>query len=242
VSKLRFLDLALLVVAGLLGWQLRREWIDSHARDQALLRGNLPPAQVPGLPPLEKVGPLSASSYLEIAIKDLFSPDRNPNVIVEVKAPEPEKPPPPFPVAHGVMLWDGAPPTILLSDKANGTQKGYHPGDTIGQWKLVALDNSYVDLEWNGKEFKKRIDDLIDRTPIAAAVSQPTPATKGQPATPPVQALSSPVKAGPGIDVGANQKGCLAGDDSPNGTVVDGMKKVLIATPFGNSCHWEAAK
>ena len=170
MSKLRILDLALLVVAGLLGWQLRREWIDSHARDQALLHGNLPPSQVPGLPPLDKVGPLSASTYLEIAIKNLFSQDRNPNVIVDVKPPEPEKPPPPFPVAHGVMMWDGAPPTIVLSEKANGPQKGYHPGDTVGQWKLVALDNSYVDLEWGGKEFKKRIDELIDRTPITAAV------------------------------------------------------------------------
>jgi hypothetical protein len=243
VSKLRFLDLALLVVAGLLGWQLRREWIDSHARDQALLRGNLPPAPVPGLPPLEKVGPLSASSYLEIAIKNLFSQDRNPNVIVDVVQPKPEPPPPPFPVVHGVMLWDGAPPTIVLSEKANGTQRGYHPGDSIGQWKLVALDNSYVDLEWNGKEFKKRIDELIDRTPIAAAVAQPAPAGKGQAPAPPVKALSSPAKAGPStIEVGTNQKGCVNGDDSPNGTVVDGMKKVLIATPFGNSCHWETTK
>ena len=242
MSKLRILDLALLVVAGLLGWQLRREWIDSHARDQALLNGNLPPSKVPGLAPLDKVGPLSASTYLEIAIKNLFSQDRNPNVIVDVVQPKPEPPPPPFPVAHGVMMWEGAPPTIVLSEKANGPQKGYHPGDTVGQWKLVALDNSYVDLEWGGKEFKKRIDELIDRTPITAAVSQPAPAAKAPAATPAVQTLSSPAKAGPGIDVGGNQKGCVAGDDSPNGTVVDGLKKVLIATPFGNSCHWEPAK
>ena len=36
-AKLRTLDLALLVIAGLLYWQLRREWIGSHARDLALL-------------------------------------------------------------------------------------------------------------------------------------------------------------------------------------------------------------
>ena len=54
-GKLRLLDLALLVVAGLLFWQLRREWIDSHARDLALLRSTLPAARVPGLTPLDKV-------------------------------------------------------------------------------------------------------------------------------------------------------------------------------------------
>jgi hypothetical protein len=242
LSKLRLLDLALLVLAGLLGWQVRREWIDSHVRDQALLHGTLPPAKVPGLAPLDKVDPLTPATYLEIAMKNLFSPDRNPNVIVDPPKPEPEKPPPPFPVAHGVMLWEGVPPTIVLSEKANGNQKGYHPGDSIGQWKLVALDNSYVSLEWNGKEFKKRIDELIDRTPVAE-VSQPAPAGKtARPAPAPAQSLSTNVKPGPGSDVGAGQKGCVAGDDSPNGTVVDGMKKVLVATPFGSSCHWEASK
>ena len=35
-GKLRLLDLALLVLAGLLYWQLRGEWIASHARDLAL--------------------------------------------------------------------------------------------------------------------------------------------------------------------------------------------------------------
>ncbi len=242
MSKLRFLDLALLILAGLLGWQLRREWVDSHARTLALLHGSLPAAKVPGLTPLDKVDPLSAATYLEIAMKNLFSEDRNPNVVVDPPKPEPEKPPPPFPVAHGVMLWDGVPPTIVLSEKANGDQRGYHPGDTIGQWKLVSLDNSYVDFEWNGKEFKKRIDELIDRTPIPVA-SAPV-ASKAAPvaAAPATQSLSSGSKSGPGIDTGGGNRGCVAGDDAPAGTIVDGMKKIVIPTPFGNNCHWESAK
>ena len=79
--------------------------------------------------------PLSAADFAEIATKNLFSQDRNPNVIVDPPKPPPPKPQPPFPVAHGVMLWDGFPPTIVLSEKANGPQKGYHPGDTIGPWR-----------------------------------------------------------------------------------------------------------
>jgi hypothetical protein len=243
VSKLRLLDLALLVLAGLLGWQWRREWIDSHARTLALLNGSLPTAKVPGLTPLDKVDPLTAATYVEIAIKNLFSQDRNPNVIVDPPPPAPVKPTPPFPVAHGVMLWNGAPPTIVLSEKANGVQKGYHPGDSIGQWKLVSLDNSYVDLEWDGKEFKKRIDELIDRTPIAE-VAQPAVASKVAPVAvaPAAQSLATSAKSGPGIDTGGGQKSCVAGDDSPSGTVVDGMKKVVVLNPFGSNCHWETAK
>jgi len=242
LSKLRFLDLALLVLAGLLGWQVRREWIQSHARDQVLLHGGLPPAKVPGLNPLDKVDPLTAAAYIEIALKNLFSQDRNPNVIVDPPKPEPEKPTPPFPVAHGVMLWDGVPPTIVLSEKSNGPQKGYHPGESIGQWKLVSLDSSFVDLEWDGKEFKKRIDELIDRNPIAE-VPQPVASKAAPAAAPAVKALSSPGRSGPGaIETGPGQKSCNADDPSPDGTIVDGMKKIVIATPFGSSCRWEQTK
>jgi hypothetical protein len=243
-GKLRLLDLALLVVAGLLYWHLRGEWIGSHARDLALLNGALPPARVPGLAPLEKVNAVTPADFADVATQNLFSKDRNPNVIVDPLPPPPPKPQPPFPVVHGVMLWDGVPPTIVLSEKAGGAQKGYHPGDTIGPWTLVSVDNSYADFEWDGKDFKKRIDELIDRTPIAQT-PPPAPANAATPAAAPkptTQLSSNPSHAGPNLDLGAGFKSCYADDSSPEGTVVGGMKKMITATPFGNNCRWEPAK
>ena len=242
MSKLRLLDLALLLLAGLLGWQVRREWVESHARVQALLHGGLPPAKVPGLPALGKIDALTAATYAEVALKNLFSQDRNPEVIVDPPKPEPEKPPPPFPVAHGVMLWGDFPPTIVLSEKAGGPQRGYRAGESIGQWKLVAVDNSFVDLEWQGKAFKKRIDELIDRTPVAEVASKPAAETKAPAATAPPKPSTPRPTSGPGIDVGAGLKGCVDGDTSPDGAIVDGMKKVVTPTPFGNGCRWEPTK
>jgi hypothetical protein len=32
---------------------------------------------------------------------------------------------------------------------------------------------------------------------------------------------------------------CQAGDSNPAGTVVDGYRKVIKATPFGGICSWE---
>jgi hypothetical protein len=185
---------------------------------------------------------VSPADFADVATKNLFSKDRNPNVILDPPPPPPVKPQPPFPVAHGVMLWDGVPPTIVLSEKAGGPQKGYHPGDTIGPWKVVSVDSSYANFEWDGKEFKKRIDELIDRTPIAQAA--PPPASPGaQPAAAAKATQSLSVShAGPGIDVGGGFKACNSDDKSPDGTVVDGMKKVVNATPFGNACHWESSK
>lgn len=241
-AKLRILDLALLVAAGLLCWQLRREWIASHVRDLVLLHNTLAAARVPGLAPLMKVDPVTAADFADVATKDLFAPDRNPNVIVDPPPPPPEKPQPPFPVAHGVMLWDGVPPTIVLSEKAGGPQKGYHPGDSIGPWKIVSVDNRYADFEWDGKDFKKRLDELIDRTPIETSA----PAAPASPAAPPKPATqtlsSSSSQPGPGQDTGGGNKTCLPDDSSPAGTVVDGMKKVINTTPFGSVCHWEPAK
>lgn len=242
-GKIRLLDLALLVAAGLLYWHLRGEWIDAHSRDLALLHSALPAAHVPGLAPLDKVNAVAPADFADVATKDLFSKDRNPNVIVDPPPPPPIKPQPPFPVAHGVMLWDGVPPTIVLSEKANGTQKGYHPGDTIGPWTLVSVDSSYADFQWDGKDFKKRIDELIDRTPVAEATPPPANApAKNAPPQPATQTLSNPSHSGPGLDLGAGFKACYSDDSSPDGTVVSGMKKMVTATPFGSNCRWEPSK
>jgi mannose-6-phosphate isomerase-like protein (cupin superfamily) len=45
-----------------------------------------------------------------------------------------------------------------------------------------------------------------------------------------------------GIDMGDGFRSCVRGDDSPSGTIVDGYRKALNATPFGVSCGWEKIK
>jgi mannose-6-phosphate isomerase-like protein (cupin superfamily) len=45
--------------------------------------------------------------------------------------------------------------------------------------------------------------------------------------------------ARPGADLGDGYRSCLAGDNSPSGSVVDGYRKVMSTSPFGVSCGWE---
>lgn len=264
IGKLRLLEFGLLAIIALLGWQMRRELHEARAREQALLSARLKPAAVPGLAPLPKFTPITAIQYAEAAAKNLFSKDRNPNVILDPTPPPKEKPVPPFPSARGVMLWPGFPPTVVLSEKPGGTQKGYHPGDTIGDWKIVSVDPQYVDFEWDGKQFKKRIDELLDKTTIANEVAANAPASAPAP-TPTSGSLGSasgsngsgsssssgsqfsnpapaPGTPGPGIDLGGGYRACTTGDPTPSGAVVGGMRKVSAATPFGTSCRWEPAK
>ena len=239
--RLRLLDLALVAVLALLGYELHLERIRAHGRELALLRAPVKPNAMGTLTPLPKVNPLTATSYAEVAAKNLFTKDRNPNVILDPVIPPPEKPVPPFPVARGVMLWGGVPPTVVLADKAGGQQKGYHPGEKIGEWKIMSVDNSFVVFEWNGKQFKKRLDELLDRTPIVVAEA-PQQQTSSPAAAKPAQSLSSNATSGPGADIGADMRACIAGDTTPAGAIVNGMKKVEGQTPFGSACRWEKVK
>lgn len=66
-----------------------------------------------------------------------------------------------------------------------------------------------------------------------AAATAHSGAKKAPPAAPRADVQG---KFGPGID---NYRSCLKGDDSPEGTVTDGFRKVVAPTPVGVSCHWE---
>jgi hypothetical protein len=241
--KLILLNLALLAVLGFLISQMHREWTDAHARAQAFLSVKVQKVAAPPLAPLPRVAPLSAASYAEVAQMNLFSKDRNPQEIIDV-VPLKVKPVPAFPVARGVLLWEGTPPTVVLSARSGAPQRGYRAGDRIGEWKIVSVDNQYVIFEWDGKEYKKRIDELMDRGPLVAEAAQASAAPRAN-AAPAAKAesLSDASKSDRWVDVGAtDMRMCKPDDDTPAGTVVDGFKKVVSSTPFGKACRWEQAK
>ncbi len=241
--KLVLLDLALALVVSLLVWQMRREWVEAHARAQAFLSAQVKQVPAKPLAALPRVSPLAAVAYAEVAQLNLFSKDRNPQVILDPVEPPKAKPIPAFPVARGVLLWDGTPPVVVLSLRAGGRQKGYHPGEQIGDWKIVSVDNQYVVFEWDGKQFKKRIDELMDRSGLAAETAQAPAAASNVASSPKSQSLSDTKKSDHFVDVGADDmRGCKTGDDSAPGTVVEGFKKVVSSTPFGNACRWEQVK
>ena len=107
-----------------------RAWIVAQSREHAFLGKPIQPAAAKPLAPFAKPAPLMASDYAGVAQMNLFAQDRNSNVVLDPPAPVVVKPVPPFPVARGVMLWEGMPPTVVLNDR--GVQKGFHPGDAIG--------------------------------------------------------------------------------------------------------------
>jgi hypothetical protein len=237
--RLWLLDITLLVLVIFAATALRQRWIAALAREQALLKRIVPAPAGPSIGPLSAQAPTVAAQYLEVAQKMVFSRDRNPNVILDPPAPEPPpKPVPPLPVAYGVMnLGEG--PTAILSEKPGAQHRGYRAGEKIGEFKLVALNNQELVLEWEGKYLKRRIEELADRRPTVEARPEQTEQTPA----PQAQSATAGAPKGPGAtDMGNSTRACVPGDNTPAGTVQDGLRKVVNKTPFGESCRWEPVK
>jgi len=240
--KVILLNLALAALAGGLGWTLRQRWIEGQARERAVFvtaarrMALLPP------PPLAGPKTVAPAEYLEVAQKTLFSKDRNPNVIVEPEKPKPEPPMPALPAYYGQMtLFD---PVVFLA-LGGSNQKSYHPGDQVGPFELVGFDRDKITLSWNGKTVERKLQELTPKE--AAPQVAPAPVAQAAPAAPQVKSIGSAPESnsdkGPmGADMGANLFGCKTGEASPNGTVVNGYKKVIVRGLMGESCHWEQVK
>jgi len=123
---------------------------------------------------------------------------------------------------------------------------GVRVGDKIGDFQLASLTEDEISFKWEDKTVTKSVLEMM-RTSEEKTSSQQA-AAPAPSAGPAVNTSSSAPAAGsarPHTDVagsGGAIKTCTPGDNSPDGTVADGYKKVLVPTPFGNSCHWEQIK
>lgn len=238
------LNLLLLALIGLAGWQLRAQYLERMRRQTQFLKAPAPPVPPPAVLLPAPPGQISAVKYLEIATKLPFSKDRNPTVIVEAAPP---KPMPPLPRYYGLMNFGT--PRVILAPAPGQPQKSYSVGDTIGEFRLAAIAQSGLVFEWNGKQVPAAYAEIQDKSSNAppepasassasSASSQPQPAA-GVKAVSSVTAVSSAEASRPGAETGTGIRACQPGDTSPAGAVVDGYRKLVTETPFGKSCRWE---
>ena len=234
--KLLLLNAVLLALLTYAGWQLRQAWLAARAREAAELNRKVPRAAPPPFTPLPAAAPVAPGGYAEIATQMLFDKSRNPNVVVEVPAPvtPPPKPMPPLPVYHGQMNI-GSGPEAILSQTATSVHEAIHPGEKIGQFKLLDVNSDEIAFEWDGNTVRRKVDTMIDRSAAPAAAL--TAGRTDQPAAAPALAIKT--QLGPGEDTGRGPKVCQPNDSNPAGAVVDGYRKVIAATPFGDSCRWD---
>jgi hypothetical protein len=227
-------------------WTGTTQWRQAEAQRKAILNTPLKTLPVPPAAPAPAAAAPNAVAYADVAEKDLFSKDRNPNVVIEQKPVE-EKKMPPLPMLYGVMGMPSGAQALI----AEGKGEAGHPvraGESVGEFKILALDTQNITFGWNGKEVSRKVDELIDRTPEngggARAASAAAPGGPAAPPPAPVTNSNATGKHGP-IQVGSPIEpayNCLGNDNSPAGTVDDGFRKTILPSPFGSMCKWVAIR
>ena len=237
--KLIALNVLLLAALAVIAWEGRARWKDAQAERQTSLNAKSAPAAVKALPPAAPPAAAQPVHYADVATKDLFAKDRNPNVIIDPPKVEVPKPMPALPVVYGVLgLPSGT--RAIMSAKQGGAGKSVHEGDQVGEFKIVSLDPKTVVFDWDGTQISRKIDDLIDRSSANTQAQTQGPAVALAP--PPTPVAPGPAKSD---DPKQADRPCQPGDNSPAGTVVDGYRKAFAAatTPFGPmGCHWVAVQ
>ena len=242
--KLWLLNFVLIAALAGGAWRLRNEARELRAREEATLRNRPKVAAPKPAPQAAPPAPVTAASYLNVAQQMLWAKDRNSNVIVDPpKPPEPPKPLPPLPALHGLMnLGDG--PIAMMSEQSGARHHAVHPGEMIGKFKLVSIDGEDMVLAFEDRTVRKKLQDLMDRGQDAAPVQGA--ATAASPAAGVTTTIAAPPapagKPEPGAKLTDTLSACQAGDTSPPGSVVNGMRKVVSQTPFGPACRWESVR
>ena len=241
--KLIALNIVLVAALGALAWQTRIQLHEARLKRESTIHVQTKPAPIAPAIPAPKPEAPTAVKYADVATKNLFAKDRNPNVIVDPPKVDPPKKMPPLPVVYGVLGLPGG-TRAIMAEKSGLASVPVRAGDAIGQFKIASLDPQTVIFDWDGERIPKKIDDLIDRSnssPPAATVNAPPPAANAAP-PPPRPANPQPAPTGPGAEVpngaGPSQRSCVPGDTSPPNSVVDGYRKNVVPTPFGNICSW----
>jgi hypothetical protein len=236
------LNLLLIAALGAVIWQARVRWQEAKEKRASSVGVKVKPAPVPPVSPAPRPAGATATSYADVATKNLFAKDRNPNVIIDPPKVDPPKKMPPLPVVFGVMgLPAGT--RAIMAEKPGLNSVPVRAGDTIGEFKIAALDPQNVTFDWDGAKITKKIDDLIDRSVAVTPGAGAGPAVAAPAASAPAPPKPSTVAAGPGTEIPSGggsppTRTCVPGDNSPANTVVDGYRKNLIPTPFGNMCNW----
>lgn len=250
--RLFYLNAFLVIAILAASFELRSRWQDARNREEMMRLGKLAPLRWVAKPPIPGAKPVSALDYSLVSAQMLFARDRNPNVPIEIPPPKPEPKWPPLPKSYGLMLIGERPRIILGTGPQN--QRSYVAGEKIGEIEIVRFDNQTITFAWNDKSVEKRLDEIVDNNPMGPSPQQPAaypPASAAANASKPPAASSGLTSIGGadaanakiGGDTGLNgTKSCAPGDNSPAGTVMNGMKKVLVQGMFGASCYWEPVK
>jgi hypothetical protein len=226
------LNLVLFVTASLLAFQLRKQWQTYHASHNAakIQPQSAQATQYPG----QVSKPLTAPNYSAIVDNHLFNLERNNVVPVDPPPPSEPRVSAPKPILMGTMGLAGSTYALMVS-AAGGDSTLYRRlkiGEQLDGYTLVKVLHDKVVMSAGGAELDVRIAD------------QPKPRLQAAPG----EAASGSGSRVSAVGSAANPNS--AQTDSPQvpasnaqeGTVFNGKRKRIVASPFGPTIVWEDVK
>ena len=232
--------LCLVVANAGLGWHLERLWREDRGRTRWIYAAAAPEA--PAVADADSAQPRTPQNFGDIADRNLFSPQRAnqpPQAAQEVKTPE-------LPLLYGSMnLGNGWFALMAPGGESSPAPKRVVPGDEIGGYKLVSIAVSQVVLTWQGKQVTVDVSESARRIPriVERAATPEAGSGRPQPGPAPAAAARGSVISVAGsagkehIDEPWSPPG--ATEDTPEGTVINGRRKVVVDTPFGKEIEWQ---
>lgn len=142
-----------------------------------------------------------------------------------------------MPVYHGQMNIGGG-PIVFLTTPSDAGRQSARIGDKVGPFTLVDANTAELTFEWEGRTIRKTTEELLDHS-----IPAPGPALARVEAAAPAPTMpKTPTGPGAAMSDGTGRTYCDPNDSTPQGTVVNGMRKTSSTTPWGSSCWWEPVK
>jgi hypothetical protein len=245
------LILGLIALNAFLVWELDRLWNGYRERIEWIYAGK--GEQRTATPSSAASRTPEQQSFVAICDRDLFNPKR-----AMPKPEEKEAKVPDLPLLFGTMnLGDGWCALMAPGGQPTPVSKRVLPGEEIGGYKLVSIAGSQVVVEWSEKRFTIDVSESARRVPriVEKTVSTVTAASPPKSPIPVVSAgigsattIASPIHSTEtsGGRQGFSPAGYNAPQgapvDAPDGTVLNGKRKVIRKTPFGDQVWWEDVK
>lgn len=236
------LVLGLAVANVLLACVLVRMWRNYQDNSRWIYAS--PESRLAAAPQSENPKAAAPQSFADIVDGNLFSPRRTSQPAEDAQAVKP----PDLPLLYGTMnLGDGWFALMAPGGESSPVSKRVLPGEEIGGYKLVSIGTSQVVLDWQQKTFTVDVSESARQVPriLDRTGSPQTSAARSEPSTPnPVRTVVTSVAA-PSEKAAHQVSGYMppgADADTPEGTVIDGRRKMVVPTPFGPQVRWVAVE
>ena len=238
--KILALNLGLLALLGTLGWMLRAHWREARAQ-RAGHAGESRPSERAASAAFARAARSRRAGQLsgrraEDAVLERPQSERDYRGRAASAASKPKSRR--RRARSTSARWGSASRLRFLSIEKGG-QKGFHVGDDVGPFKLVAFNRETITFEWNGKTLEYPLAELKPKEPARRAAGQPprpavTPAkvAVSRPGDRTLPTTKTPVLGTQNGEI----RSCVPGDKSPAGTVKDGFKKTRCARPVRSRC------